>query len=119
MKKIYYLSSCSTCSRIMKELEISLHDFVLQDIKKEKITEEQLEEMKTLAGSYEKLFSRRSMKYKSLGLKNVELTEADYKKYILEEYTFLLRPTFIIDKNIYIGNSKKNVELVKDVLSNK
>lgn len=109
MKKIYYLSSCSTCSRIMKELAIEKHDFLLQDIKKEKITEAQLEEMKDLAGSYGALFSRISMKYKALGLKDKTLSETDYKNYILEEYTFLLRPTFIIDGEIFIGNSKKNV----------
>lgn len=117
MKKIYYLSSCSTCSRIMKELEIEKHDFVLQDIKKEKITKTQLDEMKGLAGSYEALFSRRSMKYKALGLKDKALSENDYRNYILEEYTFLLRPTFIIDGEIFIGNSKKNVVAVKQKLN--
>lgn len=116
MKKIYFLSSCSTCSRIMKELEIEKYNFILQDIKKEKITEEQLEEMKKLSGSYESLFSRRSMKYKSLGLKDMDLTENDYKNYILEEYTFLLRPTFIINNKIFIGNSKKNIKNVKNAL---
>ncbi len=117
MKKIYYLSSCSTCTRIMKELEIEKYDFILQDIKKEKITEQQLEEMKGLAGSYENLFSRRSMKYKSLGLKDKTLSEENYKNYILEEYTFLLRPTFIIEGEIFIGNSKKNIAKVKEALS--
>lgn len=116
MKKIYFLSSCSTCSRIMKELEIDKHSFIQQDIKKENITEEQLDEMHNLAGSYEALFSRRSMKYKSLGLKNKTLSETDYKNYILDEYTFLLRPTFIIDNEIFIGNSKKNVEAIKNAL---
>jgi len=101
----------------MKELEISKHDFILQDIKKEKITEAQLQEMKELSGSFEALFSRRSMKYKALGLKDKTLTEQDYKNYILNEYTFLLRPTFIIDKEIFIGNSKKNVEAVKQKLN--
>lgn len=116
MKKIYYLSSCSTCSRIMKELNVAQHDFILQDIKKENITESQLNEMKEMAGSYEALFSRRSMKYKALGLKDKTLSENDYKNYILEEYTFLLRPTFIIDGEIFIGNSKKNVAAVTEAL---
>lgn len=101
----------------MKELEIEKYDFILQDIKKEKITAAQLEEMKELAGSYEALFSRRSMKYKALGLKDKTLTENDYKNYILEEYTFLLRPTFIIDGEIFIGNSKKNVAAVAEKLN--
>ena len=109
MKKVYYLSTCDTCKRIMKELGVD-QTFDKQDIKTEKITPEQLEQMKELAGSYESLFSRVARKYKSLGLKEKALTEEDYKKYILEEYTFLKRPVFIIDNEIFIGNSKKNVQ---------
>ncbi|VXD16928.1 arsenate reductase family protein [Marinoscillum sp. 108] len=115
MKKVYYLSTCSTCTRIMKELGIG-EEFVTQDIKKEPITEAQIGEMQALAGSYEVLFSRVAMKYKAWGLKEKNLMEEDYKRYILEEYTFLKRPVFIIDDQIFIGNSKKNVELVKDAI---
>ncbi|MDN5216772.1 ArsC/Spx/MgsR family protein [Fulvivirgaceae bacterium BMA12] len=105
--KVYYLSTCSTCQRIMGDLP--LEGFVKQDIKTEPITEAQLQEMKTLAGSYEALFSRVAMKYKAWGLKEKNLSETDYKNYILEEYTFLKRPVFIVDNQIFIGNSKKNV----------
>ena len=107
-KKVYYLSTCTTCKRIMSELGIG-EDFEQQNIKTEKITSEQLEEMHQLAGNYEALFSRVSRKYKELGLKEKTLNEDDYKKYILEEYTFLKRPVFIIGEEIFIGNSKKNV----------
>lgn len=112
MKKIYYLSTCSTCQRIMKEVGVG-EDFIQQDIRSEKITDVQLIEMKEMGGSYEALFSRVALKYKSLGLKDKNLQEKDYKNYILEEYTFLKRPVFIIDDEIFIGNSKKNVEAVK------
>ncbi|MFT5917020.1 MAG: arsenate reductase [Flammeovirgaceae bacterium] len=108
MKKVYYLSTCNTCQRIIKELGIG-DEFSYQDIKTEQITESQLEEMKILAGSYEALFSRTARKYSALGLKEMDLQEADYKKYILEEYTFLKRPVFITDGEIFVGNSKKNV----------
>ena len=97
--------------------ELSLGSFERQDIKTERITQIQLEEMGEMAGSYEQLFSRVAMKYKALGLKDVALTETDYKNYILEEYTFLKRPVFIIGNEIFIGNSKKNIEAVKAKLS--
>lgn len=116
MKKVYHLSTCSTCQRIIKELEIS-DEFLQQDIKTEQITPEQIDEMKELAGSYESLFSRKAMKYRSMGLNDMDLDEDNYRKYILEEYTFLKRPVFIIDNQIFIGNSKKNVEKVKAVLT--
>lgn len=114
-KKIYYLSTCSTCQRIMNE--VGMAGFEQQDIKTEKITEPQLEEMAKRAGSFEKLFSRVAMKYKAWGLKDKSLTEEDYKKYILEEYTFLKRPVFLIGGAIFIGNSKKVVEAVKEALA--
>jgi arsenate reductase len=90
----------------MKEIGVD-SSWEQQDIKTEKISEEQLKEMKTLSGSYESLFSRRAQKYKSLGLKEKTLTENDYKKFILEEYTFLKRPVTLLNKKIFIGNSKK------------
>lgn len=112
MKKVYYLKTCSTCIRILKELNLP-SEFVLQDIKTEEITVEQLEHMKSLSGSYEALFSKRSKLYKEMDLKNQNLTERDFKHYILEHYTFLSRPVIIDDDTIFIGNSKKVVEAAK------
>ncbi len=111
-KKIYYLGTCSTCIRIIKELQLP-EDFVKQDIKVDKITEAQIEEMKELAGSYESLFSRKAMKYRAMGLSEKKLSENDYKKLILEEYTFLKRPVIIIGKKVFIGNSKSVIEEAK------
>lgn len=117
MKKIYYLGTCSTCAGIMKETGInSAAGFEMQDIKTEKITPKQLDEMKKMAGSYEALFSRRALKYKELGLKDKQLTEKDYRSYILEEYTFLKRPVVILGDKIFIGSEKKNVEALKKAL---
>jgi arsenate reductase len=121
MKKIYFLGTCSTCAAIIKKTGIlrqaqDKKDFELQDIKTEKITARQLNEMKKMAGTYESLFSRRAMKYKELGLKDKQLTEKDYRNYILEEYTFLKRPVVIIGDKIFIGSEKKTVEaLIKAV----
>lgn len=115
MKKIYHLSTCDTCKRILKELE-PLNGVDLQDIKVENITQEQLEEMKELAGSYEALFSKRARLYRQEGLHEKTLSEADYKEWILKHYTFLKRPVVIIDNEIFIGNSKKTVEAAKAAL---
>ena len=116
MKKVYYLKTCSTCIRILKDLNLS-SDFILQDIKSEEITVKQLEQLKDLSGSYEALFSKRSQLYKKMDLKNLTLTEKDYKHYILHHYTFLSRPVFVIDNLIFIGNSKANIEAVKHALN--
>jgi arsenate reductase len=113
MKKIYHLGNCTTCQAIIKETGIGKKGFILQDIKPEKITPAQLEEMKKIAGNYESLFSRRAMKYKELGLKDKRLNENDYRKFILDEYTFLKRPVVIIGNKIFIGSEKKTIAALK------
>lgn len=112
MKKVYYLKTCSTCVRILRELDLT-SDYILQDIKTQGITVQQLEEMKDLSGSYEALFSRKAKLYKEMDLKNTSLTEKDYKHYILHHYTFLKRPVIICNDSIYIGNSKDVVKAAK------
>jgi arsenate reductase len=91
-------------------------NFQFQDIKTENITAAQLEELKKKAGSYEALFSRVAMKYRALGLDKQELTEQDYKRYILEEYTFLKRPVLVIGNKITIGNAKKTIAEAKELI---
>ncbi len=117
MNKIYYLASCDTCRKIIKSLPKD-HNLIFHDIKQDPITAEELEELYRLSGSYEALFSKKAQLYKSMDLKNKSLTEADFKKYILEHYTFLSRPVFIIDGKIYIGNSQQNILQVMKALSN-
>jgi len=116
MSKFYYLSSCSTCARIIKELDFG-PEIVMQDIKSEPMTKEQIEEMHRLAGSYEALFSRRAMKYRAMGLHEKELGEEDYKSLILEEYTFLKRPVLVLGDQIFVGNTKKVVAAAKAALT--
>ena len=113
MKKAYHLAQCSTCRRILKEVNWTEQE---QDIRTEKISPEQLDEMAEKTGSYEALFSRRAMKYKSMGLKDKNLTETDYRNLILEEDTFLKRPVFLVGENIFVGNSKKTVEALISAL---
>jgi len=108
LKKFYYLSSCSTCKRIMDELSLP-GDVVLQDIKTEPISEKELKELYQLAGSYEVLFSERAQLYKERDLKSKNLSETDYKNLILEHYTFLKRPVLVLGNQIFIGNSTKTV----------
>ena len=113
MKKIYHLGTCDTCKRIIKELDPEKNKFEYQDIKTDKITEDQLEQMRSMTDSYESLFSKRARKYKELNLKEKNLTEDDIKSLILEEYTFLKRPVIILQDKIFIGNSPKTIQAVK------
>ncbi len=116
MKKIYHLSTCDTCKKILKEIEPP-QSFILQDIKTEPLTEEQVDEMERLSGSYEALFSKRARLYKERNLKDENLTETKFRSLILEHYTFLKRPVIINNDEIFIGNSKKTVEAAKKALN--
>jgi arsenate reductase-like glutaredoxin family protein len=111
MKKIYYLKTCDTCRRILKEMDTS--EYILQEIKTEPITVNQLEELYYLTKSYEVLFSKRAKKYKQMGLKNQHLTEKDYRQLILDEYTFLKRPVIVNKKEVFVGNTKKLATSIK------
>ena len=114
MKKAYGVSTCTTCQRIMKDSDLIKKGYAYQNIKEEKITPAQLDEMKSMMGSYEALFSRRALKYKAMGLKDKKLTEKDYRYFILQEYTFLKRPVVISGKKIFSGSEKKTVaEVIK------
>jgi arsenate reductase (glutaredoxin) len=116
MKKIYHLGNCTTSQAIIKATGIDKKGFDMQDLKFEKITPAQIDEMKKMAGSYEALFSRRALKYKEWKLKDKQLTEKDYRKYILDEYTFLKRPVVIVDDKIFVGSEKKTVEALKQAV---
>ncbi|WP_299216881.1 ArsC/Spx/MgsR family protein [uncultured Dokdonia sp.] len=108
MKKIYHLSTCNTCQRIIQEINPD-SNVQLQDIKTEAITEDQLDAMYALTGSYEALFSKRAQLYRQRNLNQQTLSEKDYKNLILEHYTFLKRPVMLVDNQIFVGNSKKVV----------
>ena len=115
MKKIYHLSTCSTCQRILKELQ-PLEGFTLQDIKTEPITPAQLQEMRELTDNYLSLFSKRAMLFRQRGLHEQTLGEEDYKNLILEHYTFLKRPVILFGESIFIGNSKKTTATAKEAI---
>jgi arsenate reductase (glutaredoxin) len=112
MKKVYCVATCDTCQRIIEEADLIKKGYQSQNIKMEKITPEQLDEMKSMIGSYEALFSRRALKYKAMRLKDKKLAEKDYRELILQEYTFLKRPVVISGRKIFSGSEKKTVSEV-------
>ena len=109
MRKIWYLSSCSTCAAIIKALG-GLEGFEKQDIKQANISAKDLDWLKEKMGTYEALFSRRALKFREWGLHEKKLAEQDYRDYILQEYTFLKRPVIVDGGDVFVGNTKAVVE---------
>ena len=112
MHVFFYLSSCDTCKRIMKDLPLD-SSIEKIDIKKNPLTESQIDELNKLSQSYEALFNKRAQLYKKRGLKDQALKDRDYRGLILEHYTFLKRPILVYGKNIFIGNSSRVIEAAK------
>ncbi len=117
MKKIYHLSTCSTCRRILREVEPD-NDFVYQDLKNNPISNNDLDFIQKLAGSYLNIFNKQSRKYRELSLHMQELSEEEMRQLILDEYTFLKRPIFIIHDRIFVGNNRKVVNDLNTYMKN-
>ncbi len=97
--------------------EFDLSDWQLRELKSENITAEELAELYRFTQSYEALFSKKSTQIKERNLDIQSLKEEDFKKLILEHYSFLKRPVFITDQEVFIGNDKNNVEQLRSYFS--
>lgn len=112
-KKFYYLSTCDTCKRIMKELDLTSFEKI--DIKSTNIQPADLELARKTVDSYLDLFNMRARKIKELSFDLKSATEAQLIELILNEYSFLKRPLMISDKTILAGNSKQTIEAMKQL----
>lgn len=96
----------------MSELNLPIN-FSFQDIKKEPLSEEELEQLHKMSGSYEALLNKRAKLYQERDLKYKNLSEEEKKDLILEHYTFLKRPVIVNNNDLFIGNSAKTVAAAK------
>ena len=95
IKKVYYLSTCDSNKRILKELNLS-KEFVKQEIKANPVNENELEKLYNYTGNYENLVNKRSRLYNTSRKLSAKkgLTEIDFKNLILEHYTFFKHDQF-------------------------
>ncbi len=109
VKTIFYLGTCDTCKRIIKQIE-DVSQFDLREIKSAHISGEELDEIQKLSGlKYDDLFNKRARKYKEIK-KDVEGGDDNtFRDLILSEYTFLKRPIIVYGDTIFVGNAKGTV----------
>jgi len=113
----FCLSTCKTCQRVQEELGSLLDDVKVQNVKEQNIDAKALDFAKEKTGSYESLFNKRAMKYRSQGLNKKEISDAEFRELILGEYTFMKRPLAIVDGEVYAGHAKKTLEGLKEALN--
>lgn len=112
---VYYLSTCTTCQRILNEVKPD-NEATFIDVKSEPINEGQLAELYQHTKSYEALFNKRAQLYRQRGLNQQKLEDIDFKKLILEHYSFLKRPIFLDHGHLFVGNAKSTIEALKNYL---
>jgi len=115
MKHVFYLDSCSSCRRIIRDVNPG-DDFVLQNLKQTPISESQVDFLASATGSYESLFNKQARKYREMELFKRELSESEYKSLLLQEYTFLKRPIFVLDSNVFVCKNKDTINNLKSRL---
>jgi arsenate reductase-like glutaredoxin family protein len=86
MKKVFYLKTCDTCLKILKQFD--LNGWEKREIKTQPITEEEIEEMYKISQSYEALFNKKSTQIKLQELDLKSMQEADFKELLMKIILF-------------------------------
>ncbi len=112
VERFYGIPYCSTCQKAeqhLKDAGIRIRHYV--NVKEEKVSKGDLQELCKLAGGVEKIFSKRAMKYRAWGLDKKKLSDDEMLDYMVEEYTFIKRPTIVTgDQKVLSGYSKKQYD---------
>jgi arsenate reductase (glutaredoxin) len=109
MNNFYWLPNCSTCVKAKKYLDangIEINE--LRDIKANKLSRPEVENLVEIIGDADKLFSRRAIKYRELGLNKREVSTEEMLDLMTNEYTFIKRPVLVIDGKAIAGFSEKS-----------
>lgn len=107
----YWLPDCTTCQKAKRRLDY--HRFAptnFRDIKREPLDRAEIKRLAALVGGAENLFSRRSVKYRELGLKDKTLSDDEMLDLMTGEYTFLKRPILVIGDKAVAGFFEKEYD---------
>lgn len=113
MSKVYFygLPNCTTCQKALRRLDYHrVADIQKRNIRDEPLTRGEIEKLAAMLGGAENLFSRRSTKYRELGLKDKTLSAAEMLDLMESEYTFLKRPILVADDTAIAGFFEKEYD---------
>ena len=111
MNQFIYLVSCDTCKRIINEVNLP-KNINLRDIKKNPLNTDELKSFKNITGTFRSLLNNRAQKLRNIDTKT--LSEEKIFSLLNEHYTYLKRPILYFNGQLFIGNSKKNIEEIKN-----
>lgn len=108
---VYWLPHCTTCQKAVAYLQekgVPIRSF--RDLKAMPLERAEVEDLVRKVGGAETLFSKRAMKYRSMGLHEQTLSDDDYLRLMTEEYTFITRPVIVRGDRATAGFSAKRVD---------
>ncbi|MEB3287316.1 MAG: arsenate reductase family protein [Vampirovibrionales bacterium] len=112
IETFYWLPYCSTCVKAEQHLlskGASIQKYV--NLKENPLSKTEVLKLCKLIGGPDKLFSKRAMKYRSMGLDKMTLGDEDLVGYMCQEYTFIKRPVLVTnDDKILAGFSAKQYD---------
>ena len=108
---VYWLPYCTTCQKAVAFLEgkgVPIRSY--RNLKEEPLSQDEVRALAAKVGGVDKLFSKRAMKYRSMGLHEREVSEDEMVKLMAEEYTFVTRPVIVRGDQATAGFSAKRVD---------
>lgn len=112
VETLYWLPKCTTCQKAeawLKDNQVAILNYV--DVKTTRVGKITLQQLSDKLGGIEKLFSKRALKYRAMGLHLRTLTDEEMLDLMHEEYTFIKRPVLVTANGMVLaGFSKKQYE---------
>ncbi len=108
---VFWLPYCTTCQKAVAYLHekgVPIRGF--RDLKAQPLERAEVEDLARKVGGAEALFSKRAMKYRSMGLHEQTLSDDDLLRLMTEEYTFVTRPVIVRGDRATAGFSAKRVD---------
>lgn len=108
---VYWLPYCTTCQKAVaylheKGVAIRSH----RNLKEAPLSEDEVRALAAKVGGVEKLFSKRAMKFRQMGLHERDVPEDEMVRLMVEEYTFVTRPVIVRGDRATAGFSAKRVD---------
>ncbi len=113
MNDIYFygLPNCTTCQKALRRLDYHrVPNVEKRNIKEEPLDRAEIEKLAKMLGGAENLFSRRSTKYRELGLRDKAISETEMLDLMAGEYTFLKRPILVVGNKAVAGFFEKEYD---------
>ena len=109
--EFYGLPNCTTCQKALRRLDYhKVTNVKKRNIKEEPLIRAEVERLATMLGGAENLFSRRSVKYRELGLKDKEISKTEMLDLMASDYTFLKRPILVANDKAIAGFFEKEYD---------